>query len=155
MKIIKVSTPKEIPETAKFFHKKWGVPLDAYIESMQESLSSKTGVPAWYYIKNNNEIIAGLGIIENDFHKRKDLRPNICAVYVKEDFQKQGIAKKLLNHACNELSQHHIEDVYLITTHQEFYEHCNFSFVGMIEEDDGNLVRCYHRKTKAKSIEKE
>ena len=154
MEIIKVSNTQEIPNVAEFFHKKWKVPLNAYIDSMQQSINSKTGVPSWYYIKKNNVIIAGLGVIENDFHKRKDLTPNICAVYVKEEYQKQGIAKKLLDYACTELAKHNINDVYLITTHQQFYEHCGFSFAGLIEEDDGNLIRCYHKKTNEYSLTK-
>ncbi len=117
-------------------------------KSMQDSFKTQNGVPAWYYIKDKDSIIAGLGVIENDFHKRKDLTPNICAVYVKEEYQGNGIAKKLLNHACEELGNNGIEDVYLITTHDKFYEYCGFDFYGMIEEDDGNLIRCYHRKIK-------
>ena len=26
-----------------------------------------------------------MGVIENDFHDRKDLTPNVCAVYTEED----------------------------------------------------------------------
>lgn len=37
-------------------------------------------------------IVGGLGVIENDFHNRKDLTPNVCAVYVDEDYLCQGIA---------------------------------------------------------------
>lgn len=147
LEITKLSDVAVIHEAATFFHKKWGVPIDAYIESMQDSLKSQTGVPAWFYVKEQNEIIAGVGIIENDFHKRKDLSPNICAVYVKEEFQGKGIAKSLLNAACKHLSKNNISDVYLITTHTEFYEHCGFDFYEMIEEDDGELIRCYHKKT--------
>ena len=38
----------------------------------------------------------GAGVIENDFHDRKDLTPNVCAVYVEEHCRCQGIAGKLL-----------------------------------------------------------
>lgn len=137
-----------IDELALFFHNKWRVPKEAYIDSMNEALKSNTGVPAWYYVENNNKIIAGLGVIENDFHKRKDLTPNICAVYVKEEYQHQGIAKSLLNFTCDELKKKNISDVYLITTHTKFYERCGFDYYGDIEEDDGNLVRCYHKSLK-------
>lgn len=154
MNIQKLSNKKEILSVATFFSNKWGIPLQAYIDSMQESLKSNTGVPAWYYIKDKGNIIAGFGIIENDFHKRKDLTPNICALYVTEPYQHKGIAKKLLNHACLELQNHNIQDVYLITTHDKFYERCGFSFYGEIEEDDGSIIRCYHKKTKENALEK-
>lgn len=35
-----------------------------------------------------NEIASGW------FHKRMDLTPNICAVYVEEDYRNKGMAKK-------------------------------------------------------------
>ncbi|MFK4964726.1 GNAT family N-acetyltransferase [Lactococcus garvieae] len=52
---------------------------------------------------HESEIIASLGIIENDFYNRKDLSPNICALYVEKDFRRQGIAEKLLQEACDDM----------------------------------------------------
>ncbi|MBQ9124434.1 MAG: GNAT family N-acetyltransferase [Acholeplasmatales bacterium] len=143
-KIIKLNNKNIIEELALFFHNKWGVPKEAYIDSMNESLNNI--VPAWYYILDNNDIIAGAGVIENDFHKRHDLTPNICALYVKEEYRGNGLAKRLLNYISNDLKKNNINNVYLITTHTKFYEHCGFNFLDMIEEDDGNMIRCYHRK---------
>ncbi|MFU0828078.1 MAG: N-acetyltransferase domain-containing protein [Lachnoclostridium sp.] len=149
MNIIKLSLhPELFAKAAEFFHNKWQVPKDAYLASMKESLTAKGGVPEWYVVKQNNEIIAGLGVIENDFHKRPDLRPNLCAVYVKEPYRHQGIARGLMDAACKDLYSHGVTDVYLITDHTEFYEHCGWDFYGEIEENSGNVARCYHRKTK-------
>ena len=137
-----------IPRAAQWFHSKWGVPLGAYLESMNDALITKNGVPAWYVILDEQgEIIAGLGVIENDFHKRKDLAPNICAVYVEDAYRRQGIARKLLDYAVNELARHGIDTVYLITGHSGLYERYGFAFHGMIEEDDGNMIRMYQRAT--------
>lgn len=149
MNIIKISEHPELSkEAAGFFHNIWQVPLEAYLESMKESLTAKEGVPEWYIIKDNGKIIAGLGVIENDFHKRHDLRPNICAVYVNESYRKQGLARRLLDTVCENLSLHGVTDVYLTTDHTDFYERCGWDFYGMIEGDSGEMVRCYHRKTK-------
>lgn len=148
MHIISVKDRPELLETAAlWFHEKWHVPLEAYRESMTDSLSGGA-VPQWYIMTDETgAIIAGLGVIENDFHKRKDLAPNICAVYVEESHRKQGIAPLLLDHACVKLSEAGIADAYLITGHTGLYERYGWDFYGMIEEDDGNLIRCYHRKT--------
>ena len=147
-KIIKITSKEQFDKPARYFSNRWGVPLEAYLESMEEGLTSNSGVPSWFYVEANNEIIAGLGIIENDFHKRKDLRPNICAVYVREDYQGKGFSRALLDRACSHLKEHDIDDVYLITTHTEYYEKVGFDFFGEIEEDSGDLVRCYHKKCK-------
>lgn len=53
----------------------------------------------------------------------------------------------LLNHACAELAGKGITEAYLITSHTEFYERCGWHYYGIIEENDGNMVRCYHRST--------
>ena len=147
LEIIKVEKEEQIIKAAKYFSNKWGVPLEAYIDSMRESFVSSP-VPSWFYIEKEGQIIGGIGIIENDFHERKDLTPNLCALYVKEEYQGNGIGRKLLDYACNYLYNNGIETAYLITTHTEFYEKVGFSFFGEIKEDSGDLVRCYYKNSK-------
>lgn len=36
-----------------------------------------------------------MGVIENDFHDRKDLTPNVCAVYT-EEYRCQGVCRKYI-----------------------------------------------------------
>ncbi len=138
--------PELMERAAHWFSQKWGIPVEAYLESMSRSLAPDGAVPAWYVLLDEaGEILAGLGVIENDFHKRPDLTPNICAVYVTEGCRKQGIARQLMDHACTELARQGVESVYLITGHTQFYEHCGFKFYGMIKENDGNMIRMYQR----------
>ena len=75
-------TPQLIPEAATWFSSKWQVPEQAYLDSMAASLEPGAVVPRWYVARDGEKIIAGIGVIENDFHDRKDLSPNVCAVYV-------------------------------------------------------------------------
>lgn len=137
--------PELTERYAQWQHSKWGVPTQAYLDSLNEAKQSQSGVPAWYAILDDAQnIIAGLGVIENDFHKRPDLAPNVCAVYVEEAWRKQGLARLLLNHACRELASKGIRDTYLITSHTDFYERCGWSFYTMVEEDSGEMTRMYH-----------
>ena len=53
----------------------------------------------------------------------------------------------MLNHVCRELSSFGIPDAYLLTDHTDFYEKCGWEFYGMIEEEDGNMIRMYTRQT--------
>ena len=139
--------PELIGTAALWFHGKWNVPEQAYIDSMTNALKSESGVPRWYVVlSDEKEIIAGLGVIENDFHKRPDLTPNICAMYVEEPFRCRGIARALLDNACAKLLEKGIDTAYLITSHTEFYERCGWTFYDMIEEDDGNMIRMYRKK---------
>ncbi|GBD60016.1 hypothetical protein KV134_07655 [Tetragenococcus halophilus] len=44
-----------------------------------------------------DEIILGAGVIGNNYHKRKDLTPNVYALYVEENYWKQRLASIILN----------------------------------------------------------
>ena len=101
--MMKINECREMMEiAAEWFHEKWGIPADAYIESMEESLHPDSIVPRWYIVMDGPSIIAGAGVIENDFHERKDLTPNICAVFVEEEYRNRGIAGTLLERICDE-----------------------------------------------------
>ena len=67
--IIRLIDKPELKEAAaQWFHEKWGIPLEAYAESMAECLTEKKAVPQWYVAMERHRIIGGLGVIENDFH---------------------------------------------------------------------------------------
>lgn len=86
---------------AEWFHEKWGVPEEAYRESMSACSEEEGAVPRWYVMMIDGRIAAGSGVIENDFHNRKDLTPNVCSVYVEENYRCQGIAGMMLQFVCS------------------------------------------------------
>ena len=43
-----VEHPDWKERAARGFHEKWGIPLAAYLESMEECLRHKSAVPQWY-----------------------------------------------------------------------------------------------------------
>ena len=143
-------TLKQRPEwkekAAQWFHQKWGVPQEAYLECMDDYLSGKTEY-GWYLCMDGSKIVGGLGVIENDFHDRKDLTPNICAVYTEADYRCKGIAGRLLNMAVEDLRSNGISPVYLLTDHTGFYERYGWEFLCMVQGDgEPELSRMYiHR----------
>ena len=120
---------------AVWFHEKWGVPLAAYRESMEQCVRGNGPVPQWYAAVEGEKILGGLGVIENDFHDRKDLTPNVCAVYVEEAYRRQGIAGALLNHACADMAGMGVGTLYLLTNHTSFYERYGWEFFCMAQGD--------------------
>ena len=130
-----IDKPELKDKMANWFHEKWYVPLEAYLESMDECLDKKNGVPSWYIATDGEEFIGGLGVIENDFHDRKDLAPNVCAVYVEEEYRGQGIAGQLLNHVCEDMKKYGIDTLYLVTDHTGFYERYGWEFFCMAQGD--------------------
>ena len=119
---------------AEWFHAKWGVPAEAYLACMSAYLDHETEL-GWYLCLCGDRIVAGLGVVENDFHDRKDLSPNICAVYTEEAFRGRGIAGRLLNIAVEDLRSKGITPVYLVTDHTGFYEQYGWKFLCMVRED--------------------
>lgn len=148
-KIIRLADRPEIKEQAtQWFHEKWQIPLEAYLESMEESLTGKGPVPQWYVAVEDDRIIGGMGVIENDFHDRKDLTPNVCAVYTEEDRRGRGVAGALLNNVCEDMKKRGIDTLYLLTDHDSFYERYGWEFLCMAQGDgEPEMSRMYVHKT--------
>lgn len=142
-----IDKPEIMEQAAQWFHEKWGVPIEAYIESMDECLAGGNAVPQWYIAVENERIIAGIGVIENDFHDRKDLAPNVCAVYTEEDKRSNGVAGALLNFVCTDMKEKGIDTLYLVTNHTSFYERYGWEFLCMVQSDgEDELSRMYIHK---------
>lgn len=131
---------------AEWFHSKWGVPTEAYLECMDAYLRNETEY-GWYLCLSGNQIIGGMGVIENDFHNRKDLAPNVCAVFTDEGYRGQGVAGNLLNMVVNDMKSKGISPIYLVTDHIGFYEKYGWEFLCMVQGDgEPNMTRMYvHR----------
>ena len=102
------SHPELKAQTAAWFHSKWEVPEEEYLASMDECISGGASVPQWYVALENGVITGGVGVIENDFHVRRDM----AALGV--------------------------NTLYLITDHVSFYECYGWEFVTMAECTDGS-----------------
>jgi N-acetylglutamate synthase-like GNAT family acetyltransferase len=134
-------------QAAQWFHEKWRIPLAAYMESMEDCLTGKTPVPQWYLALEQDNIIAGMGVIENDFHNRKDLAPNVCAVYTEPDKRCNGIAGALLNYVSCDMKEKGIGTLYLLTDHTSFYERYGWEFLCMVQGDgEPEMSRMYIHK---------
>lgn len=141
-----IDKPEIKQQAAQWFHEKWNVPLQAYIESMNDSLTKRDSVPQWYVAVEGNRIIGGLGVIANDFHARKDLTPNVCAVYIEKDKRCNGIAGALLNYVCADMKEKGIDNLYLVTDHVSFYERYGWEFLCMVQDEESSMTRMYiHR----------
>ena len=131
---------------AAWFHSKWKVPKEAYLTCMDAYLRGETEY-GWYLCLDGNRIVGGMGVIENDFHDRKDLTPNVCAVYTEKAYRRRGIAGRLLNMAVEDMRSKGISPLYLATDHTGFYERCGWEFLCMVQGDgEPELTRMYiHR----------
>lgn len=142
-----IDYPEKKQALAQWFHERWGAPLEAYLESMEECLRNTAAYPQWYVAVEGETIIGGLGVIHNDFHDRKDLYPNVCAVYTEPAYRGQGVAGALLSHVCGDMHRRGVDTLYLVTDHMSFYERYGWEFHCMAQGDgEDHLTRLYiHR----------
>lgn len=145
MQILRLSDYPQYKEmAAQWFSEKWQIPVEAYLESIQISIDQKHAIPQWYIVLNKDKhLIAGAGVIDNDFHECKDLTPNLCALFVEENYRNQNIAKQILDFVREDLSNQDIQTLYLITDHTEFYEKCGWRFLMLVKDEEGEMVRMY------------
>ena len=138
--------PELMELAADWFSSKWSAPKEAYLECMGAYLHGDTEY-GWYLCLDGNQIIGGLGVIENDFHDRKDLAPNVCAVFTEEKYRCRGIAGNLLRMVVEDLKSKDISPVYLLTDHTGFYERYGWEFLCMVQGDgEPDMSRMYiHR----------
>ena len=138
--------PELMDKAAAWFNSKWGVPKEAYLECMEAYLKLETEL-GWFLCLDGERIVGGLGVIENDFHDRPDLTPNVCAVYTEESHRCQGIAGNLLNMAVEDLRAKGISPAYLVTDHTGFYERYDWEFLCMVQGDgEPDMTRMYVHK---------
>lgn len=136
--------PELIPEAAAWFSAKWEIPAEEYETSMRESAGSRAPVPQWFAVTDaRGKITAGAGIIENDFHNRKDLSPNLCALFVEKQHRRRGIAGALLDFARESMRRAGIPKLYLVTEHTSFYERYGWRHITDATGDDGAKMRLY------------
>lgn len=145
MEILKLRENAKLADKAvNWFSSKWKIPVEAYEESINACLQNAEAIPQWYIALENDDIIGGIGVIENDFHDRKELTPNVCAVYVEREYRCKGIAGELLKYVCADMESFGIKTLYLITDHTGFYERYGWEFLCMVQgEGEPDMSRMY------------
>jgi GNAT superfamily N-acetyltransferase len=131
---------------AEWFHGKWGVPKEAYLACMDAYLRGETEYE-WVLCLDGEKIVGGMGVIENDFHDRPDLAPNVCAVYTEEAYRGRGIAGRLLEKVVSDMKEKGISPLYLATDHTGFYERYGWEFLCEAHSDgEEGTTRIYVRR---------
>lgn len=143
IRIVKLCERRDLIEkAAEWFSSKWNIPKDAYLDSIKESFCAV--VPSWYLCLADDKIIAGMGVIENDFHNRPDLTPNVCAVFTEPEYRNQGICGRLLYFVCEDMKHLGIDTLYLLTDHTGFYERYGWEYLCPVQGDgEEKMSRMY------------
>lgn len=138
------NSPQYLEQAALWFAQRWGISVNIYRDSIRQSIAQKDHIPQWYIvIDQHGHMIAGCGVIDNDFHERTDLTPNLCALWVEPDYRGKNIAKQLLDAVRKDIALMGFAQLYLITDHTTFYEKCGWTYLYEVKDDEGEFVRMY------------
>ena len=135
--------PEWIDQAADYYSSRWGIDRQIYLDSINDSIITSSPVPRWYLMLNENEIIGGFGLIENDFMIRTDLCPWLCAVYIEPSERGKQYGAKLLEHGRIEAGKLGFNKVYLCTDHVGYYERYDWRYIGDHPHQSGEDTRVY------------
>lgn len=133
-----------------FFQRRWASEdsMMVYEDCIRSSLSSESPLPQWYVMMQGERIIAGAGLISNDFISRMDLWPWLAALYVEEEFRGHALGGKMLRHALADAARLGFEQLYLCTDHIGYYEKYGFVYIADGYHPWGERSRIYRAATR-------
>lgn len=120
MKISPLSEQRHfVDEITKLHHEEWGHigPSDT-LENRRDALilaSESTGIPSIYTAHEDDEFVGTAGIVDKDMDSHNHIGPWLSAVYVKNEWRRQGVATLLLNHCEDQARRAGVETLYLFT----------------------------------------
>lgn len=140
--------PKYSKQAINWFASKWGIDRREYEKSFLDCLHKQSCLPQWYIVINDKEqIIAGCGLIKNDFVNRTDLYPYLCALFVEEKARGIALGAKLLENARIEGAKLGFEKLYLCTNHTTYYEKYGWRHIAIGTHHSGDTSRIYEAPT--------
>jgi GNAT superfamily N-acetyltransferase len=146
LKIISVRENPEYENLAiEYFQRIWASPasMKVYEDSIESCINSKSPLPQWYLLMNEDEIIGCAGLVTNDFISRMDLYPWVCAVYIEEKHRGNNFGATLLEKAKQDARKGGFSNLYLCTDHIGYYEKYGFEHIGTGYHPWGDSSRIY------------
>lgn len=110
MKIVPLADRKEfVWELAELHHAEWGhlnpsLTLQKRVEAIAKA-AGRDGIPSIFISVSGSKLVGSAALVRQDMATKPDLSPWLAAVYVKEEFRRQGIATALIARCENEAVQ--------------------------------------------------
>lgn len=131
MQIISIrETPSYKDQAIEYISSKWDVARRIYEDAITHSLTSRTPLPQWYLLLQEEEIIGCAGLVTNDFISRMDLYPWLCALFIEESHRGNRYGELLIEKAKQDSRNNGFQHLYLSTDHIGYYEKLGFSYIG-------------------------
>ena len=142
------SDPRFSERGIDWFASKFGIDRKENEKSFDDCINKNEKLPQWYLMIDEDEnIVGGCGLIQNDFVDRTDLFPYLCALFVEEKARGNALGSKLLEHARIEGGKLGFDKLYLCTDHTSYYEKYEWKYIGIGCHDWGDTSRIYEAPT--------
>lgn len=143
--------PELSGEIIAFFQRHWASEdsMAVYENCIRSCLTSDSPLPQWYVLRLDGKIIAGAGLITNDFISRMDLWPWLAAVIVEEEYRGNALGSVLIRHAREHAASLGFDHLYLATDHIGYYEKYGFAYIADGYHPWGESSRIYRADTHA------
>ena len=143
-----IDRPELRDPAVKWFASKWGIPTVEYENSFNDMYNSHEPLPRWYAVfDKEGNVIAGCGLIQNDFVDRTDLYPYVCALFVEPQVRGNALGGKLLAHALKDAAANGFKKAYLCTNHKDYYEKYGWRHIATGHHPGGDTSRIYEADT--------
>lgn len=140
--------PQYSERAIDWFASKWGIDREEYEKSFDDCINNNNALPQWYLaIDEEDEIIGGCGLIQNDFVDRTDLFPYLCALFVEKKARGNALGSKLLEYARMDAAKFGFDKVYLCTDHTSYYEKYGWRYIATGHHPWGETSRIYEADT--------
>jgi GNAT superfamily N-acetyltransferase len=131
-----------------WFASKWGIDRKEYEKSIYDCINKNESLPQWYLaIDEDDQIIGGCGLIQNDFVDRTDLFPYLCALFVEEKARGNALGARLLENVRIDGGRLGFDKLYLCTDHTSYYEKYGWRYIAIGHHPWGDTSRIYEATT--------
>ncbi|MCL1831209.1 MAG: GNAT family N-acetyltransferase [Oscillospiraceae bacterium] len=137
------TNPQLDKAAADFFASRWNLDPKLFLDDIARCVLATDGLPSWYVLVKNGNIIGGCGLVENDFMVDDDKGPWLVALFIdpKERGHRYG---SLLMYRCRrDAADFGFDSVFINTDHIGYYEKYGFRYIGDYLHQSGCNARVY------------
>ncbi|WP_248912538.1 GNAT family N-acetyltransferase [Paenibacillus macquariensis] len=147
IQIVNLADRMEYYETVcQWIWKQWG--SDKPIENVKYAVlhnSQTDRVPMTFVALEGDEPVGTVSFWMNDLSCRQDLSPWLACLYVSEEHRGKGIPRELQHRVIEEAKKLGYNELYLITTHDDYYERSGWDFIERAPKSNGDFTKIYRK----------
>ena len=148
MEIVNLATKMSyFNDVVDWLYDEWGTHGEknnrVYWESWVKSSLSTQDVPQTYVAIESGELVATFSLWRCDLQSRQDLFPWFGGLYIDKRHRNKGYGKAMQMKALEILRELGYDQVYLFADFSGYYESTGWTFLGMVPDEKGNMVRLY------------